>query len=190
MSLATTSKLVEKLNLTPHPEGGFYSETFRDNSIILSTSQLPPEYKVDRPVSTSIYFLVPSGSVSLIHRIPMAETWHFYVGEPLTVFELNDKDGTVKLTCIGPDIEKGQQPQYTVPSYVWFGSFPTKDYSISSDGAVIKSAPRDAEKHYSLVGCTCAPAFQYEDFDLGKRSELVSKFPNMAGLISLLTLRE
>ncbi|KAK4769659.1 hypothetical protein SAY86_027809 [Trapa natans] len=77
MSPPTTSKIVEKLNLTPHPEGGFYSETLRDSSVVLSTSQLPSRYKVNRPVSTSIYFLMPSGNVSLLHRIPMAETWHF-----------------------------------------------------------------------------------------------------------------
>ncbi|KAK4761706.1 hypothetical protein SAY87_029590 [Trapa incisa] len=190
MSPPTTSKIVEKLNLTPHPEGGFYSETLRDSSVVLSTSQLPSRYKVNRPVSTSIYFLMPSGNVSLLHRIPMAETWHFYMGEPLTVFELNDKDATVKLICIGPDIENGQQPQYTVPPNVWFGSFPTKDYNISSEGAVLKSEPRDAERHYSLVGCTCAPAFQFEDFELGKQSDLVSQFPKMKDLIHLLTLPE
>ncbi|KAK9274650.1 hypothetical protein L1049_021901 [Liquidambar formosana] len=70
---ASTSEIVAKLNLNPHPEGGFFSETFRDTSVILSKSQLQPRYKVDRPVSTSIYFLLPSGSVSHLHRIPCAE---------------------------------------------------------------------------------------------------------------------
>ncbi|KAJ4834723.1 hypothetical protein Tsubulata_007679 [Turnera subulata] len=188
-NMATTTAIVKKLNLQPHPEGGFYSETFRDKSIVLSTSHLPTSYKVDRPVSTSIYFLVPSGNVSLLHRIPCAETWHFYLGEPLTVLELNEADGKVKLTCLGSDLtEDNQQPQYTVPPNVWFGSFPTKDYIISPDGAVVKAAPKDPERHYSLVGCTCAPAFQFEDFELGKRSELLSHFPKYEAIISLLTL--
>ncbi|PON66014.1 hypothetical protein PanWU01x14_112410 [Parasponia andersonii] len=83
------------------------------------------------------------------------------------VVELNDKDGGVKLTCLGPDlVGDTQQPQYTVPRNVWFGAFPTKDISISIDGTLLKSAPRDAESHYSLVGCTCAPAFQFQDFEL------------------------
>ncbi|KAB5552485.1 hypothetical protein DKX38_009796 [Salix brachista] len=217
--MATTSEIVKKLNLQPHEEGGFYSETFRDTSVVLSSSQLPSEYKVDRAVSTSIYFLLPAGNVSLLHRIPCAETWHFYLGEPLTSFdgkhrlnnchwnilstlldivgsdsnlsvvlELNEKNGQVKLISIGPDLlGDNQQPQYTVPRNVWFGAFPTKDYIISPDGMVAKAAPRDAESHYSLVGCTCAPAFQFEDFELAKRPYLISRFPNHEPLISLLT---
>ncbi|KAH9804708.1 actin 1 [Citrus sinensis] len=146
--------------------------------------------KVDRAVSTAIYFLLPSGSVSHLHRLPCAETWHFYTGEPITIFELNDKDGKIKLTCLGNDLGNNQQPQYTVPPNVWFGSFPTNDFHISPDGAVSKVESRDAESHYSLVGCTCAPAFQFEDFELAKRSDLVSSFPNHAPLISLLTFPE
>ena len=105
--------------------------------------------------------------------------------------ELSDKDGEVKFTCLGPDlVGDNQKPQYTVPPNVWFGAFPTKDISISNDGTLIKAAPRDAESHYSLVGCTCAPAFQFQDFELAKRSELVSRFPNREPLISLLTFPE
>nr|KJB54501.1 hypothetical protein B456_009G036500 [Gossypium raimondii] len=161
--MVSASEIATKLNLASHPEGGFFSETFRDSSVMLSTSQLPPQYKVDRAVSTSIYFLLPAGSVSHLHRIPCAETWHFYLGEPLT------------------------KVQYTVPPNVWFGAFPTKDFNISTDGAVTKNDPRDAESHYSLVGCTCAPAFQFQDFELAKRSELVTRFPKHEHLISLLT---
>ncbi|CAI9297533.1 unnamed protein product [Lactuca saligna] len=186
------SEVVGKLNLKPHPEGGFFSETFRDTSITLSTSQLPPEYKVDRPISTAIYFLLPSGSVSHLHRIPSAETWHFYLGEPLTILEIDEKDGSLKLTCIGQDISENQLLQYTVPPNVWFGAFPTKDYEISSstDNVVVKNAPRNAEEHFSLVGCTVAPAFQFEDFVLAKRSELVSRFPSHESLISLIAFED
>ncbi|GMY36480.1 hypothetical protein FCV25MIE_31722 [Fagus crenata] len=188
--MASASEIVAKLNLAAHPEGGFYSETFRDHSILLSKSQLPPEYKVERAVSSCIYFLLPSGNVSRLHRIPCAETWHFYVGQPITVLELNEKDGHVKLTCLGPNLLDNQQPQYTVPPNVWFGSFPTKDISISPDGKVLKAPPRDSENHFSLVGCTCAPAFQFQDFELAKRSDLVSLFPNNESLISFLTFPE
>ncbi|KAK7848442.1 hypothetical protein CFP56_005022 [Quercus suber] len=174
--MGSASEIIAKLNLAANPEGGFYSETFRDNSIVLSKSQLPPQYKVERAVSSCIYFFLPSGNVSSLHRIPCAKTWHFYVGEPITAVELNDKDG--------------QQPQYTVPPNVWFGSFPTKDISISPDGTVLKAPPRDGKTHFSLVGSTCAPAFQFQDFELAKRSELVSRFPNSEALISLLTFPE
>jgi predicted cupin superfamily sugar epimerase len=77
-------KLKQALNLQPHPEGGFYAETFRDDSVKLLTSSLPPHFKVGRPVSTAIYFLLPTGSKSRMHLIPSAEVWHFYSGEPLT----------------------------------------------------------------------------------------------------------
>ncbi|KAI3772760.1 hypothetical protein L6452_03953 [Arctium lappa] len=183
----TSSEIMAKLNLKPNPEGGFYAETFRDTSISLSTSQLPPRYKVDRPISTAIYFFLPSGSVSLLHRIPSAETWHFYLGEPLTILELNDEDGSVKLTCVGQDIRENEQVQYTVPPDVWFGAFPTRDYDISKDNVVVKNAARDAEKHFSLVGTTVAPAFEFEDFVLANRSELVSRFPAHKSLISMIT---
>ncbi|KAG7021984.1 hypothetical protein SDJN02_15713, partial [Cucurbita argyrosperma subsp. argyrosperma] len=187
--MGTASEIVAKLNLKPHPEGGFYSETFRDKSVHLSKSHLPPEYKVDREVSTCIYFLVPSGCISALHRIPCAETWHFYSGEPLTILELNEEDGRVKLTCLGSDfIGSNHLLQYTVSPNVWFGSFPTKDFNISADGTVTKAALRDSENHYSLVGCSCAPAFQFEDFELAKRSDLVSRFPDSAPFVSLLTL--
>ncbi|KAL9672694.1 hypothetical protein QQ045_028946 [Rhodiola kirilowii] len=162
MASATASEIIKMLDLKPNPEGGFYSETFRDTAVILSKSHLSSNYKVDRPVSTSIYFLVPSGSISLLHRIPCAETWHFYLGEPLTVLELNEEDGNVKMTTLGTDLKSNQRPQYTVPPNVWFGAFPSRDYIISSHGAVSKNEARDCESHYSLVGCTCAPAFQFE----------------------------
>ncbi|XP_052200376.1 uncharacterized protein LOC127806865 isoform X2 [Diospyros lotus] len=147
--------------------------------------------KVGRPISTSIYFLLPSGSVSHLHRIPCAETWHFYMGEPITVVEMNDKDGSVKLTCLGPDpIGANQQLQYTVPPNVWFGAYPTLDMDISAESVARKNAPRDAENHFSLVGCTCAPAFQFEDFELAQRSELISSFPKYGSLVNLLTFAE
>nr|POE73158.1 hypothetical protein CFP56_75314 [Quercus suber] len=56
------------------------------------------------------------------------------------------------------------------PNVVWFGSFPTKDISVSPDGTMLKAPPRDVENHFFLVGCTCAPAFQFQDFELAKRS--------------------
>ncbi|XP_021756715.1 uncharacterized protein LOC110721825 [Chenopodium quinoa] len=181
------SEIVEKLNLTPHPDGGFYFETFRDNSVSLSKSLLPPQYKVDRAVSTAIYFMLPSGSVAKIHRIPCAETFHHYMGEPITVMELDETNGQVKLTRVGPNLLEDEKPQHTVPPLMWFGSFPTKDITISADGSHIEVTPRDGDKYYTLLGVTCAPAFQYEDSESAKRSDLVAKFPKYESLISLLT---
>ncbi|CAA7401226.1 unnamed protein product [Spirodela intermedia] len=173
MPHGSASQIAAMLDLKAHPEGGFYSETFRDNSIVLAKSQLPPQYKVDRPISTSIYFLLPSGNVSHLHRIPCAETWHFYSGEPLTVFELQD-NGEAKLTVLGTDLESGQVPQYTVPPMTWFGSFPTKDMESCDGNSLLLAPKRDPERHYSLVGCTCAPAFQFEDFEMASYAGVIS----------------
>ncbi|XP_078444854.1 rmlC-like jelly roll fold protein [Wolffia australiana] len=183
------SQVVALLDLRSHPEGGFYSETFRDDSIRLAASQLPPQYKVDRPISTSIYFLLPSGNVSLLHRIPCAETWHFYFGEPLTVFEVQE-NGEPKYTVLGTDLESGQIPQYVVPPNTWFGSFPTMDVESYGGDSLIMAPKRDPEIHYSLVGCTCAPAFQFEDFEMASYSGILSQAPKAGPLIHYLTPKE
>ncbi|KAK9075937.1 hypothetical protein SSX86_004267 [Deinandra increscens subsp. villosa] len=189
-SSLTTSEIITKLNLQPNSEGGFFVETFRDASINLSTSQLPPRFKVGRPISTAIYYFLPSGNVSNLHRIPSAETWHFYLGEPITILEIDDKNGSVKFTCMGHDIGENQQLQYTVPPDVWFGAFPTRDYDILADNRVVKNALRDTQKHFSLVGTTVAPAFEPNDFVLAKRSQLISRFPALESLISIITPSE
>ncbi|XP_057544419.1 uncharacterized protein LOC130823706 [Amaranthus tricolor] len=184
------SEIVEKLNLKPHPDGGFYFETFRDHSVSISKAILPPQYKVDRAVSTAIYFMLPSGCVARLHRIPCAETFHHYMGDPITVMELNEMNGEVKLTRVGPNLLENEKPQHTVPPYTWFGSFPTKDITVYEDGSQIEvtQTARDAEKHYSLIGVTCAPAFQYEDSESAKRSDMLAKFSKYEPLISLLTI--
>ncbi|KAK1287420.1 hypothetical protein QJS10_CPB19g01928 [Acorus calamus] len=182
------SEVAELLDLKAHPDGGYYSETFRDSSIILSKSLLPNRYKVDRAVSSAIYFLLPSGSFAYIHRIPCAESFHFYMGDPFTVLELRD-DGKIVLTVLGTDLDAGHRPQYTVPPNVWFGLFPTMDVeSYSSDGSSLIKAPRrDADHHYSLVGVICAPAFQFEDNVLATRAELLALAPHAEPFIQYLT---
>lgn len=180
-------KLIQALNLQPHPEGGFYAETFRDEYVNLPTSALPSHFKVGRSVSTAIYFLLPTGSKSRIHIIPSAEVFHFYGGEPLTILEVAPS-GEVKHTVLGQDIEAGQVPQYVIPPRVWFGAYPTKDYKVDAETGTIETLPaRDPEQNYSLVGCTVAPAFQFEDFEMGKRSELISLYPHAKSAIELLT---
>lgn len=107
----------------------------------------------------------------------------------IQVFELHD-DGHIELTVLGPDLNAGHRPQYTVPPNVWFGSFPTLDVeSFASDGSLlVKSRKRDSELHYSLVGCTCAPAFQFEDFQLATRDELKALAPNAEPFLNYLVL--
>jgi predicted cupin superfamily sugar epimerase len=99
-----------------------------------------------------------------------------------------DQNGTVKHTVLGDDIEAGQVPQYAVPPRVWFGAYPTKDYNVDEETGTIETLPlRDPEKNYSLVGCTVAPGFQFEDFVMAKRSDLISHYPKAKSSIELLT---
>lgn len=105
------------------------------------------------------------------------------------MLELDDEGGTGKLTCLGPDVlDVNQQVQHTVQPNVWFGAFPAFDVQVSDNMETVKLPPRDSEHHFSLVGCTCAPAFQFEDFELAKQSDLISRFPAFKSLISLLTV--
>ncbi|KAF3772554.1 hypothetical protein EJ110_NYTH57598 [Nymphaea thermarum] len=107
----------------------------------------------------------------------------------IAVFELRE-DGTPKMTVLGPDLEAGQHLQYTVPPNVWFGSFPTKDVlDYAPDGSSVDIGPsRDPDLHFSLVGCTCAPAFQFEDFELPKFSQLLAVAPNVEPFLRYLAL--
>lgn len=98
--------VVRLLDLAPHPEGGFYRETFRD-----------PRLVEGRAVSTAIYFLLPAGQASAWHRVDAAELWHYYAGAPLDL-SIEDKSG--RRTCrLGVDLAAGERPQAVVPGGAW-----------------------------------------------------------------------
>lgn len=126
--------VIATLGLTPHPEGGWYAETFRDDA------------GSPRGHSTAIYYLLSAGQRSHWHRVRDAvEIWHFYAGDALRLTMLADgKDGTHHV--LGPDIGAGQRPQIVVPRGWWQMAEPV--------GA------------WSLVGCTVAPGFLFDQFEL------------------------
>ncbi len=142
--------IIDRLQLTPHPEGGFFRRTYR------SPLALDMQGK-SRWCSTGIYYLLPRGERSHFHRLKFDEMWHFYRGESLTLLEIT-LNGRLKKTKIGPDLLGEEFPQYVVPAGHWFAAYP--------DGA------------YSLVGCTMAPGFDYEDFELGKKEQLLQEYPH------------
>lgn len=150
-------KLIKYLNLSPHPEGGFFSENYRSSGVI-DKAGLPDSYSGNRSFSTAIYFLLPQGHISHFHKVISDEIWHFYGGGPLKLIEIAS-DGSLNETIIGSDIYEGQSLQYVVPANTWFAAFPLEDVD------------------YSLVGCTVSPGFDYKDFSLGKKSELMEEFP-------------
>jgi predicted cupin superfamily sugar epimerase len=160
MSVVDAKYLVEKFNLLPHPEGGFYGETFRSDLEINS----------DRIASTAIYFLITPGNVSRFHRIKSDEVWHFYLGGPMSVVEISpDSEGMYKETILGQDIINGEIQQLVVKRDTWFGCFPAEGTS------------------FSFVGCTVAPGFDFRDFELASRASLLKEFPKASEIIVKLT---
>jgi uncharacterized protein len=158
--------IIEELDLRPHPEGGFFRETYRSSVVI--PGDLRPGFAESRAVSTAILFLLPEGSCSLLHRFKADEIWHFYLGGPLVLVELGES-GTIMHTVLGTDILAGQKVQHVVPAARWFGAYP----QIGSG--------------FCLVGCTVAPGFEFEDLEFGRREELMRSHPGASEEIVKLT---
>ncbi|MBI3520406.1 MAG: cupin domain-containing protein [Bacteroidetes bacterium] len=163
----TVDTLVKELELLPHPEGGYYKETYRSESKI-TQSCLSPNFKGDRNMATGIYFLIEKGNFSALHKIKSDETWHFYFGDALEVIEINEQ-GNLTITQIGSNLQNGETFQYTVKANTWFGS------RVSSNG------------HFSLVGCTVYPGFDFQDFELAQQQDLIQLFPQHQAIIKELT---
>ena len=157
----TVAELTSKYNLQPHPEGGYFAETYR------SAKTVEAEYGT-RNASTAIYFLITPGCVSRFHKIAADEMWHFYIGGPMTVVEIST-DGTLTKTTLGQDVLQEQKVQHLVKAGTWFGSFPNKGTT------------------FSFVGCTVAPGFDFCDFQLGSRSKLIDEYPQHFKDIEMLT---
>ncbi|WP_431128506.1 cupin domain-containing protein [Flagellimonas flava] len=160
-------QLIKKFDLIPHPEGGYFKETYRSQGVVLPES-LPKEYKGSRNYATSIYFLLTSDTFSAFHKIKQDEIWHFYSGSPLMLYVISE-EGELSEHCIGNDFGKGQIPQFVVPGNHWFAA-----KTINPDD-------------YSFVGCTVSPGFDFEDFVLPERKELLDKFPQHTNIIKKLT---
>jgi len=158
---------IEKLNLLPHPEGGYYRENYRSKEQIRKDA-LPARFKGSRCFSTSIYYLLKGSEISHLHRIKSDEVWHFYQGSPLAVHVFSE-DGSYSLLKLGDDFEKGQVFQALVPAGSWFGA-----EVMNQDS-------------YSLLGCTVAPGFDFADFELGQREKLLRLYPQRRELIEKLT---
>ncbi|HAA15199.1 MAG TPA: hypothetical protein DCE41_27285 [Cytophagales bacterium] len=163
----TIEELKQRLSLQPHPEGGYYAETYRSSERI-SQLALDTRFSGDRNCSTAIYFLVPAGTFSAFHRIQADEGWHFYYGSPLRVHMLEEGKG-YSYQDIGTDFGEHQLPQFVVPHGTWFASEPL------------------AKEGFSLVGCTVAPGFDFDDFEMGKAEDLSLLFPKHAKLVDRLT---
>ena len=165
--MKTADYYIKKLGLEKHPEGGWFKEVYRSDEEIAG-EHLPDRYTGSRHHSTSIYFLLTSDTFSAFHRIKSDELWHFYDGTAVTIYMI-DETGNYNEIILGRNIEKGEVLQCVIPHGVWFGA-----RVISPDS-------------FCLVGCTVAPGFHFDDFELAERVELLGMFPEHKDKIEILT---
>lgn len=159
-------ELVASLGLVPHPEGGYYAETYRAAETVRD-GHLPARFGGDRPFSTAIYFLLKSGHPSHLHRLHADELWHFHEGSPLAIHRI-DPAGKHRTIRLGPRLSEGETFQAAIPAGCWFGAEVLEPDS------------------YALVGCTVAPGFDFADFEMGERGALLSAYPEHGELIERL----
>ncbi len=142
--LPAVTQLIETLQLQPHPEGGFYIETWRSN-LTFPQSALPPDYPGDRSAGTAILFLLPTGHFSRWHRVRSAELWFHQAGDPLELVLAETLEGTLQLIHLGQD----NCFQAIVPPNYWQ-----------------KAQPVNGKAGYALVACVVVPGFDFADFEM------------------------
>jgi uncharacterized protein len=160
---------IDRLGLEAHPEGGYYRATYQAD-LTIPRSALPSDFHGDRSASTAIYFLLTDREFSALHRIAADEVWHFYAGGSLVVCVI-DKEGNYSELHLGTQVEAGEVFQAVVKAGCWFG-------------ARVKN-----QAGFALVGCTVAPGFDFADFELAERAQLIRTYPQHRRLIEELTRR-
>lgn len=161
--MSLIQQLISSYQLLPHPEGGYYKETYRSEEIV-PAGALPSRFGGDRRFSTAIYFLLEQGNFSAFHRIKSDECWHFYAGQTLLIHVLHT-NGHLQTIALGCNINAGETFQYVVPANCWFASEPAR-------GSL-----------FAFTGCTVAPGFDFADFELASANELSAEYPLHAAII-------
>src|SRR5947209_10526090 len=118
MRTLTAADLIRLLDLQPHPEGGHFRETFRD------------QRGEGRAASTAIYFLLMRGERSQWHRVDAAEVWHYYAGAPLRLEIAETDEGPIRCLRLGIDFSAGERPQAAVPPHAWQAAESLGDWTL------------------------------------------------------------
>lgn len=160
--LKNATYYIEKLEMLPHPEGGFYKETYRSENVVKNE-----DYK-DRNISTAIFFLLENQQKSHLHKIKSDELWFHHQGETLEIISI--QNGALHTIYLGTDLDAGEVLQATIPANVWFASR-------------VKN-----QNGFALVSCTVAPGFDFEDFEMAKKANLLVQFPNLREMITEMCL--
>jgi predicted cupin superfamily sugar epimerase len=159
--VAEVERLVRELALSAHPEGGWFRETYRSGERI-PAGALPARFGGERSLATAILYLLGAGECSRFHRLRADETWWHHAGGAMIVHVL--AAGAARRVVVGPE-----SPQALVPHGTWFAAEP---------------APGAA---FSLVGCGTSPGFEYADFELADRAQLLAEFPGERELVKRFT---
>ncbi|WP_430382816.1 cupin domain-containing protein [Streptomyces sp. P10-4] len=153
--MTTPEELIAHYDLEPIPrEGGLFRRTWTG-----------PGRPDGRPEGSAIVALLTAADYSALHRLPSAEVWHFYLGDPLHLLLLAP-DGTTRTPVLGPDLRAGQHLQLTVPARTWMGA------RVAGGGS------------WTFFGCTMAPGFTYADYEHGNAADLTARYPAEAALIT------
>lgn len=158
---------IAQLGMQLHVEGGAFKEYYR-SPLKLPHAVLSAAHRGDRPAGTAIYFLLRHGEFSAFHKLASDEVLHFYDGEPLHVYEI-DKDAVMRQHKLGRDLAQGERFSLVVPGGSWF------------------ALRCEVAGGFSLIGCTVAPGFDFEDFTMDDRATLLERFPQHDRLIRELT---
>lgn len=158
---------IDKLKLQKHPEGGYFNEIYRSGEIF-EVSVLPERYMGDRAFSTSIYFLLNGKDISAFHKLQSDEIWHFYDGSPVRICIITPEH-TLEERILGYNLDNSEALQTVINKHSWFGA-----------ELVVKSS-------FCLVGCTVSPGFDFQDFEMAKREQLLKEFPEFSSTILRLT---
>jgi uncharacterized protein len=162
-------RIVERFELVPHPEGGFFREVYR-STMKLDHPGVPEGFAPGRSAGTLIYFLLSGSDFSAFHRVRFSdEIWHLYAGGPLEIFVI-DSAGSLDRRLLTTDLMQGE-PTTLIPAGAW-------QSARLADGA-----------GWALGGCTVAPGFDFEDFEMPPRAELLERFPRHEATIRALTRR-
>ncbi len=162
--MVSAEQVIESLGLLAHPEGGFYAETFRGEALPFEM----PERGL-RSASTAIYFLLRARDFSALHVVLSDEVWHHYAGDPLEL-DCFARDGTHRRVRLGAGLAEGERPQHVV---------------LHGELQAARVAP--GPHGFALCGCTVAPGFDFADFRMPSRAELLAQLPAHAELVTALT---
>jgi len=153
--------VIATLGLVPHPEGGFFAETFR------APASVEAPFGARRAASTAIYFLLRAGDFSAFHVVRSDEVWHHYLGASVELHTI-DPSGRHERVELGPALLHGERPQWVVP-------------------AGHLQAARVIGAGFALCGCTVAPGFDFADFEMPARTDLIARLPALRAVIESFT---